>query len=170
MANALNPRGSWAQTAPNWSAVILAGIIAGIVFALWEMILNPLFLGNRPWAPVRMIAGIAMGQSVVPPPDTFALLPILVGVLVHLALSIIYAIVLAYIIQRMSLGTSLVAGAIYGLVLYYLNFYLIANIAFGWFKGGQNWFTLIGHALFGLVLAWAYKGLAHHETRISLGA
>jgi hypothetical protein len=41
-------------------AAILAGLIAGVVFMMLEMILVPVFMNGSPWAPPRMIAAIIM--------------------------------------------------------------------------------------------------------------
>ena len=59
------------------------------------MLLVPVFLGGSPWGPPRMIAAIGMGPGVLPPPDTFALVPMLVAVVIHFMLSIVLALILA---------------------------------------------------------------------------
>ncbi len=49
-------------------AAILAGLIAGVVFMMLEMILVPVFMNGSPWAPPRMIAAIILGKDVLPMP------------------------------------------------------------------------------------------------------
>lgn len=46
----------------DWSAAVWAGVLAGIVFMMMEMLLMPMF-GFAPsmWAPPRMIAAIGVG-------------------------------------------------------------------------------------------------------------
>ena len=44
-----------------------------------EMEMVPLFVGGSPWGPPRMIAAIGMGRGVLPPPDSFALVPMMVA-------------------------------------------------------------------------------------------
>ena len=94
-----------------------AGIIAGLVFLILEMVMVPLFLGGSMWGPPRMIAGIAMGSEVVPPPATFDALIVLVALVVHFALAGLYGVVLSLFIGRMTTGTAVVAGGVFGLGL-----------------------------------------------------
>ena len=144
----------------NWKSAILAGIIAGAVFMMLEMIMVPLFMPEgSPWGPPRMIAAIGMGKEVLPPPATFALIPMMVAIVIHFILSIIYAIILALIINRFGSGIAILIGAIFGLVLYLINFYGFTAI-FPWFAMGRNWISIFSHIVFGAVAAWAYKTLA----------
>ncbi len=117
----------------DWKAAILAGIIAGAVFMMLEMIMVPLFLGGSPWGPPRMIAAIIMGKEVLPPPATFALGVFIVAMIVHFILSIIYAIILAAIVRRNSKTAAVAIGAVLGLALYFINFYGFQAILFPWF-------------------------------------
>lgn len=51
----------------RWSAAVWAGVIAGAVFLVLEMVMVPMFLDGSPWGPPRMIAAMAMGEEVLPP-------------------------------------------------------------------------------------------------------
>jgi uncharacterized membrane protein YagU involved in acid resistance len=148
-----------AAAAISWRAAALAGLISGLVFLALELIMVPLFLGDSPWAPPRMIAAIAMGEGVLPPPGTFDATIVAVAMLVHFPLSILYAIVLAFLINRLSLGAALGVGAIFGLALYLVNFYGFTAV-FPWFAMARNWVSIFAHIVFGVVAAWAYKALA----------
>lgn len=143
----------------DWSAAIWAGVIAGAVFMMLEMIMVPMFMGMPAWAPPRMIAAIAMGKDVLPPPATFDATILMVAMLVHFPLSIVYAIILAWIVSRLDFGVALAVGAVFGLVLYLINFYGMTAV-FPWFADARNWVSIFAHIAFGLVAAWAYKGLA----------
>lgn len=54
-----------AERSVDWRAAIWAGIIAGAVFVVLEMLMVPLFLGGSPWGPPRMIGAIVMGEGVL---------------------------------------------------------------------------------------------------------
>lgn len=138
---------------------VYAGLIAGLVMMMVEMIMVPLFLDGSPWGPPRMMGAIILGSEVLPPPATFDFGVVMAGVIVHLILSIIFAIILAFIINRISVMWSLVIGAVYGFVLYLVNFFLIAPVLFPWFMNATNWVTAFAHISFGLAAAWAYKAL-----------
>ena len=139
----------------DWRAAMWSGVVAGAVFLVLELIMVPVFLGNPMWAPPRMIAAIALGQGVLPPPGTFDLGIVLVAVLVHFALSIIYGLILAAIINRFGTGMALVVGGAFGLALYLVNFYVLTAI-FPWFANARNWVSVFAHIVFGLVAAWSY--------------
>lgn len=147
----------------NFKAAVKAGIIAGLVFMMLEMLLVPLFLGGSPWGPPRMIGAIVLGKDVLPPPDTFDLGVLLVALMLHLVLSVIYAAIIALLVRNMTLGKALAVGAILGLVIYLVNFYIMTGL-FPWFAMARNWVSIFAHASFGIGAAWAYKGLQEHHT------
>ena len=49
-----------AQTGVNWKAVILAGLIAGLVFIVMEMVLVAVVGGGSPLGPPTMIGAIVL--------------------------------------------------------------------------------------------------------------
>jgi len=83
---------------------------------------------------------------------------------VHFPLSILYAVILAWIIHRWATGRAIWVGAAFGLVLYLVNFYGFTAI-FPWFAMARNWVSIVSHILFGMVAAWAYVRLATRATR-----
>jgi uncharacterized membrane protein YagU involved in acid resistance len=140
----------------DWKAGILAGIIAGAVFIVLEMIMVPLFLGMPAWAPIRMIAAIALGPGVLPPPATFDAGIALTAFILHFALSIIFALILAAIISRVATAPAIIGGLVFGLLLYFVNFHIL-TVAFPWFAEARNWVSIFAHLVFGGVAAWTYK-------------
>ena len=146
----------------DWKAALWAGLIAGVVFMMMEMILVAVAGGGSPWGPSRMIAAMVMGEQVLPPPATFDAGVFTVAMVVHFVLSIVLAFIFAWVASRwrMSLGIALLVGAVFGLLVYLINFYPIAAALFPWFAMGRNWITIISHVAFGLVLAWSYLAIA----------
>ncbi len=142
----------------DWSAAIWSGIIAGAVFMMLEMVLVPVFLGGSPWGPPRMIAAIGMGKSVLPPPDSFALVPVMVAMAIHFVLAVVLAVILALMVKRRGAGAALVIGAVFGLVIYLINFYGMTAL-FPWFAMARNWISIFAHVTFGAVAALAYGWL-----------
>lgn len=142
----------------SWSAAVWAGIIAGAVFLVLEMLMVPLFAAGSPWGPPRMIAAIVMGQGVLPPPATFDLGVVMAAMAVHFLLSIAYALVLASIVYWMSSGGAMSVGGLFGFVLYVVNFHFFTEF-FPWFANARNWITFFAHVMFGIVAAAAYKAL-----------
>lgn len=145
------------RTAFDTGGAIRAGLLAGLVFVILEMILVGTVGGGSPWGPPRMMAAIGMGKEVLPPPPTFDLAIFIVGMIVHFVLSVILALVFCWIATRMHLSRTMfiLAGAVFGLVVYVVNFYGFTAI-FPWFAMARNWITIFAHIVFGVVLAWAY--------------
>lgn len=139
-------------------AGVWAGVIAGAVFLLLELIMVPLFMGGSPWGPPRMIAAIVMGEGVLPPPATFSLGVVLVAVLVHFPLSIGYALIGGLAAHRLSTTSAIVVGCVAGLVLYWINFYGFTAL-FPWFEMARSWVSVFAHIVFGGVVAGVYKAL-----------
>jgi len=145
----------------NLKAAVWAGLIAGVVFMMLEMALVGTVGGDSPWAPPRMIAAIAMGEGVLPPPATFDAAIMTVAMMVHLTISVLLGAILGWIIShwRMNLVTAVVLGTLFGLAVYFVDFYIMTAI-FPWFAMARGTISIVAHAIFGLVLGWAYHALA----------
>jgi uncharacterized membrane protein YagU involved in acid resistance len=148
----------------DWKAAIWAGIIAGIVFMMLEMILVQLFQPMSMWAPPRMIAAMAMGREVLPPPDTFDPVVLMVAMLIHFPLSIIYAFMLGWVVTRWDMGLAVAAfaGAVFGLAIYFVNFYGFTAV-FPWFAEERGWIAIFSHLMYGLVLGLVYKPIEKRD-------
>lgn len=146
-------------------AALWAGLIAGVVFVMAEMLMVALFLGQSAWGPPRMIAAMVLGQDVLPPPATFDIVVMMVAMMIHLILSIVLAFVFALIVRDRSVGVSTLVGTVFGLVIYFLNFYGMTAV-FPWFAEARNWVSILSHAMFGAVLGWVYAARAHPTDRV----
>lgn len=146
----------------EWKAAVLAGVIAGIVFLVMEMMLMPLF-GFAPnmWAPPRMIAAIGLGEGVLPmpegPPPTFDFMVVMVAMMIHFATSILFAVVVSYVIRRMPTGAAIALGIMAALLLYGFVFHVMTAVAWPWFANGRNWVNIVTHVVFGAIVSWWYK-------------
>jgi len=160
------------RTVPILGSAVKAGLIAGLIFMVVEMLLVWLAMGMNPFAPPQMIAAIVMGPDVLPdaiPPGS-NIVVLMVGMLVHFALAVILAFVFKYLAMALRLnGTMLiVAGVVFGLIVYVVNFYGMSSI-FPWFAMARNWIGIAAHAIFGLVLAYSLMPRATttiHERRV----
>ena len=81
---------------------------------------------------------------------------IVVGMLVHFALSLALAFIFKLIAGALKLtGAMLLAGGVlFGLLIYGIHFYGMTAL-FPWFAMARNWISILAHAVFGLVLAYA---------------
>lgn len=146
----------------NAKAAVLAGLIAGVVFVIAEMALLALTGGNV-WGPPRMMGAIVLGESVLPPPATFDFGVVMAGMLVHFGLSIVLGLIFAAVFHRLGAAMTLLAGALFGLAVYVVNFYVMTAV-FPWFANARTWVTIVSHIVFGLALAASYRPLASRSS------
>jgi hypothetical protein len=137
---------------------VAAGIVGGLIFAVFEMVATAVMMGpDAAFMPLRMIGGIALGARALDPGYPL-ITAALAGVLVHMVLSIAFAIFFSVLVPAtVSSGTLAILGMGFGIGLWIVNFFVIAPIA-GW-----NWFPeqtnpivqLIAHGLFfGCPVGW----------------
>ncbi len=140
---------------------LIMGVIAGIFFAMFEMFMAAI-MGQGFFMPLRMIGAIALGQRALDPVYSLTVAG-LVGVVVHLLLSGIYGVVFGVVASNIaSLRASrlalILAASVYGLLLWIVNFSLIAPLAFPWFGMANPIVQFVAHTFFygtglGLLLA-----------------
>jgi uncharacterized membrane protein YagU involved in acid resistance len=117
-----------------WPAVV-SGVIAGLVFALFEMTVAAMMMGLQAiFMPLRMIGAMVLGAEALDPGYSLVTAAT-AGVVVHMVLSVVFALMFAFIAPSSASTTVLiVSGIAFGLGLWLVNFYLIAPMM-GW-----NWF------------------------------
>jgi hypothetical protein len=150
----------------DWGAAVWAGVIAGAVFLMMEMILVATVGGESPWAPPRMMAAMVLGEGVLPPPATFDFGIVMAAMIIHFVLSLIYAFILAWVIANWALGmgAAIAVGAVFGFALYLINFYGFASLFFPWFAMARNMISISAHIVYGLVLGGAYVAIASRRS------
>ena len=146
----------------DWSAAVWAGVIAGAVFLVLNLVLTPLAFGGNAWVVIRLLASVVMGEGVLAPPATFDPVITLVALLIHFALSIVFALLLAIIIHRWGFITGVILGALFGLALYGINFYTL-TLFFPWFFAMNSWVMIVSHVVFGAVAGGVYEGFEVEE-------
>jgi hypothetical protein len=104
----------------------------------------------------RLTAAIVMGRRVLGSSGGFDPLVMGVATLVHAALSLVYAVVLARLVRNLSHGATLLGGGAFGLLLYGVNLYAFTAI-FPWFIPVRGAITLVAHLVFGITAAAVYR-------------
>lgn len=128
------------------------GLVAGIVFAMFEMIMAAV-MGDGFIMPMRMIGAIPLGKAAALGPDANVMTAAIVGGITHMMLSIVYGVVFAAItlpIPALRRGTAVLVGAatVYGFLLWIVNFYLIAPGPFPWFGNANPVVQFFAHTFF----------------------
>ena len=136
----------------------LWGIVAGLLTAAFEMMASAFLMGiGAFFMPLRMIGAIVLGPAALDP--GYSLLTAgSVGVIVHMMLSIVYGMVFGALVASTLRGPAAVVGlgSLFGLVLWLVNFYVIAPMAFPWFLEASPIVQFIAHTFFfGTVLGYS---------------
>lgn len=156
---------SFTRRMPDGRAAAVAGFAAGAVFLALELLMALMITGSA-WGPPRMIAAIILGREVLPPPASFSLYVLLVALGVHFMLSTIFGLIAGLLIAPFhfdsSVGMASVAGAVFGLAVYLINFYGMTQF-FPWFAEARNWMSVLAHLVFGVVAADTYLKLERKE-------
>ncbi|MGE5469668.1 MAG: SRPBCC family protein [Bacteroidota bacterium] len=145
----------------NWIAAAGAGVLAGIVATLAQLVLWWLTgtpLPQMLYRDARLTAAMLLGPGVLPPPETFEWTVMGLATLIHFALSIAYGLLLAPVIRHSSTGSGLLLGGLYGMLIYGINLYGMTGF-FPWFAVARDWITVLAHLVFGVVVAAAYPAL-----------
>jgi len=135
----------------RWSAAILAGLIIGAWFLI--------FPRGIPWSSVTFFSAAVLGR--VMPPDV----PFLAAAVLHMALCVCYALIIAPIVHRLRPELAILGGAVVGFGLYLLNLAAVYYL-FHWAYGREP-AVIVAHLLFGAFAAGAYRGLASRGTRVA---
>jgi len=139
---------------------IIGGAIAGIVFAMFEMIMAAVLNGaDAFFMPLRMIGAIGLGKSALDPASSLLTAGV-AGLIIHMVLSMMYGVAVAGVLASVrslsrSTASILAVASIAGFALWIVNFFVLAGIfGWNWFPDGQNVaIQFVAHTvMFGTVL------------------
>ena len=156
-----------ARNSGNAVTIIIAGIVAGTLSTLAQMLLW-VAEGADAWTlllrDARLTAMLVLGEAAPSPSAGFDSRIMLAATGIHFALSIIYAALLLPVAKRLALIPSLLAGAGFGALLYFVNLHGFTSI-FPWFTQARGGITLAVHLVFGMVVMLTYRCLGMHAGR-----
>jgi hypothetical protein len=132
----------------------VGGVGAGVVFVAVTMWFAD-STGGKAEMPLRMISTIVKGDQAMAAGTTSPTL----GVVVHVVLSALFGLVFALAVPRFGTnGTVALAGTIYGLLLYVVNFLVLTPLLFTTFRMANQPFEVVTHVVFGTLLSFAFFG------------
>ena len=148
-----------------WAGIgALMGVLSGLVFALFQVIVAAVGLGPPPGELIVMVEGVAFGGAPVAPGAPGMAAPALAAAVpIHLALSAIYGAAFGALASRVRAlrddrRALIGAATVFGLLIWIVNFFAIAPVAFPWFAEADRVVQFFAHTLFygtvlGLLLA-----------------
>jgi hypothetical protein len=97
---------------------VLPAFIGGIAKIVVDLAFGPLLMG-RPWGMLRRMAAIVLGGRALG--ESFGFGSALVALIVHFALTFLYASLLLLLVRRSSRVVGVAIGALFGLAVYVVN-------------------------------------------------
>lgn len=146
----------------DWRAAVIAGVIAGTIFLVLNLLLVPVKIGGTMQLVFRYFASIIMGSEVVDPGYPFGAGIMIVAILVHYALSILFSLLVAIVLHRWGIIVGALGGGLLGLILYLINLYSLTAL-FPWFFAMTGELFLTIHIIFGAVVGTLYEVIERDE-------
>ena len=138
----------------NWQGMpaIAAGLIAGVILLIVPH--------ATPWEGLTSFTPAIMGRVV---PATWSL-GIFMVVVLHLAIALIYGLIISFAVMNIHQMHAVVTGGVVGLALYFLNLGVVSL----WFPEmrGSEVSVLVTHVVCGLIAAGAYRGLLRRRASV----
>lgn len=140
----------------DWKASLISGLISGPIFYLLNILLIPYVYGGESWSVIRYLSSIVLGPEVLPPPSGFHLTALIASLISVIIFSILFTLLVSYIIHRGGILTGIAGGALLGLGLYIINYYSL-SIFFPWLYALNNPVTLLNHVILGILAGGLYE-------------
>ena len=139
-------------------SAIVSGVLAGIAYLIAQMSFAATVHDGNGWEPIQRIAAILLGPDAAPPSRMSG--PVTgMALLIHLPLAGLYGRLIGWVVRCFEDQWAALVGAACGLLIYAVNFYLIAPSAFPWYEESRNAITALDHAIFGILAAVFYQAL-----------
>lgn len=142
---------SGTRTVLNWA---LPGLIAGLVFAMWAMLVG--LLTSTLWAPPQ---GIAQSIGIRSPGHNFQLVPFVAGLIGHMMNSIVLGVIFVAIARALRLQSyaAVVGGMVYGVIVYGAMYWVLlrgvlSSTSASFLSANPEWSWVAAHLMFGVVL------------------
>jgi hypothetical protein len=136
----------------DWARACYAGLIAGGLLLM--------FSGGTPWSSTGHAT--VMGRMLEEPSKMQSDSGLMTMVL-HMGVAVCYAILIIPVIFGLPATLAILTGGAIGAVLYFINYWISST--FGVLPVGEGEIIiLVTHAVFGLLVAGAYKGLGRSRT------
>lgn len=158
------------STRPDWTAAAVSGLAAGAVLMVLELFWAASMGGDGPWRLPHMVAALVLGagwlDAAAAQGYAFHAGVVAAALVVHYALGVLFGLALGALVSWLRLDSLLgrmeALGAAFGVMLYLVNFHLLAQV-FPWFLELRGWATLMAHLVFGISAALLYWKLARRD-------
>ena len=157
----------WESRKPDWVAAAVAGLVAGAVAMVIDLLWTTLVLGANPWHTAHQVAALLLGSGVLAgDTQSFNLGIVATALGIHYGLGMVFGGLVAHIATGYRYEGSLpmleIIGAGLGLLLFFVNFYALQPL-FPWVEQMRSGAYLLEHMVFGATAAVVYGRLARSD-------
>lgn len=154
----------WESRMPDWPAAAVAGLVAGAIAMVIDLLWTALVQGGNPWQTSHQVAALLLGPELLAgDTQSFKLHIVGLALLIHYALGVAFGCLVAYVATSYHYEGDLpiieAIGGFLGLMLFFINFYALQPL-FPWVQEMRSGAYLIEHIVFGVVAAMVYWKLA----------
>lgn len=154
----------WVSRMPNWPAAAVAGLVAGALAMVIDLLWTTLAQGGNPWHTSHQVAALLLGPGLLEgDTQSFKIGIVATALAIHYALGIVFGCLVAWVATSYHYEGDLpvieAIGACLGLALFFINFYALQPL-FPWVQEMRSGAYLIEHMVFGVAAAMVYWKLA----------
>jgi len=158
----------------NTRAILIGGIAASLVIAMWEMIVEAVLPGGAGFfgPPIAIGATIIRDLQGSANPIPFDLAALLLGLAGHMMNSVILAVVFGVAVGRRGLGSTALplAGIAWGVVVFAAMWFVVVPAIDPLVLNLNGVAFLAGHVMWGAALGFLWARTGTGERSYSLGA
>ncbi len=134
---------------------LVAGIVGGVAIAIFMMVVN-LASGRDIWMVMKGAAMPLVGSRATVP--GFDLWVVALGLVCHFFVSIAWSVPFALIVDGLTRGATVAAGALWGIVVWIAMFYVVLPIVGLWrvARGAPVGLAIVEHLVFGVATGLGY--------------
>jgi hypothetical protein len=157
----------------NTRAILVGGIAASLVIAMWEMVVEAILPDGASFfgPPIAIGATIVRDLQGVQNPIPFEGAALVIGLAGHMMNSVILAVVFGLAIGRRDLSTTrlLTAGIAWGVMVFAVMWFVVVPAIDPLVLNLNGVAFLIGHMMWGAALGLLWSRFAGAERSLSLG-
>lgn len=144
------------------SAAAFASLASGVLALILFQACSIGIYDEPAWKLARMAAALVLGPGVLQPDDEFSATIVAAGVVVHIALALLFGVTIAFAAAQARDGFAPWIGLACGAALYALDLHGATRV-YPWFAEMRTADTFMAHLLFGIAAATGYRHLAAHH-------
>ncbi len=146
----------------DWRAAILAGLAAGTLFLILNLLIVPEAVNSSTEGVLRTFASIILGPETLGAGTGFGLGITITAIALHYLLSILAALLIAFVVHRWGIIGGTIGGAILGAAIYLINMYTFTSF-FPWVFSMDHEIFLTMHIIFGAATGALYEIMERDE-------